>query len=350
LIIGSKINGAKSWIGIMDFGIQPSEFAKISTIIMLSAYYSKQEKNMRKISIFLKGALIVLLPTVLILLQPDMGTALVYVPIFLVVSFAAGAATKYIMYIIITGIMSLFFIITPVWFQYIYKGSASLINFFTNYKFYYWIFISSCVIVALSVLGYIFVKKKYYYYLMYFSTILSFAIFTSLVAHKLLKSYQIMRLVVFINPNIEPRGAGWNTIQSITAVGSGGFLGKGFLNGTQSHLRYLPQQSTDFIFSIISEETGFVGCIVVFLLFLIIIARGFFISGLVKDSFGANAAAGIAGMIFFHFAVNIGMAIGLLPITGIPLFFLSYGGSALWTALIGGALLISIYLRRYARY
>jgi len=349
LLFGNVINGSRRWLGIMDFGIQPSEFVKITTIIMLGAFYARKSREMAKIETLFKGFLIILLPVVLIVLQPDMGTALVYFPIFLAMSFIAGAKVRHIMYITLTGLLAVFLVIMPVWFKYIYKGNEAVINFFIDPKFYNTIFISALAIMVISLLGYFFTKKKYsyYYYFAYFSSILFISTTGAIIARSVLKSYQVMRLVIFFNPDIDPKGAGWHFIQSITAVGSGGIFGKGFLNGTQSHLRYLPQQSTDFIFSIIAEEIGFIGCLLVFFLFLIIIIRGYVISVFAKDLFGANLAAGISTMILFHFMVNIGMTIGIMPITGIPLFFLSYGGSSLWTAMIGTALLINIYYRRY---
>ena len=164
-----------------------------------------------------------------------------------------------------------------------------------------------------------------------------------------LRDYQIMRFIVFLSPRVDPQGAGWNLIQSVTAVGSGGFFGKGFLHGTQSHYQFLPQQSTDFIFSILAEEWGFFGGFLVFALFLIILLRGIRIMYIARDDFALCIGAGVVGMIFFHVVVNIGMAMGIMPITGIPLFFLSYGGSSLWTGLLGIGLLLNIYFRRYGR-
>ncbi|MFP4378335.1 MAG: FtsW/RodA/SpoVE family cell cycle protein, partial [Spirochaetales bacterium] len=164
---------------------------------------------------------------------------------------------------------------------------------------------------------------------------------------RLLQEYQIMRLIVFLDPNIDPRGAGWNIIQSVTAVGSGGIAGKGWLRGTQSHLQYLPQQSTDFIFSILAEEWGFIGALFVFLCFAAIVARGLIIASKAKDNYAALSAVGVVTMISFHVAVNVGMAIGIMPITGIPLLFLSYGGSSLWSALVSIGILMSIYQRRF---
>jgi len=155
-----------------------------------------------------------------------------------------------------------------------------------------------------------------------------------------------MRLIVFLDPNVDPLGSGWNIIQSITAIGSGGPFGMGYLQGTQSHYRFLPQQSTDFIFSILSEEWGFLGGLVVFILYGTILARSLIIIKKTENNFGALVATGIAAMYFFHFMVNIGMVMGMMPITGIPLLFVSYGGSSLWTAMTASGLLMSINMRR----
>ena len=348
LLFGNVVNGSRRWLGVLAFGIQPSEFVKITTIILLGAFYAKKSRDMTKIRTLVQGFLIIMLPAGLIILQPDMGTAMVYFPIFLVMSFIAGAKVRHVMYITLVGMFSIILIVIPVWFRHIYGGNEAVITFFADSKFYYIILISGLGIMAISILGYLVTKKGfYYYYFTYFSSIVVISAIGAIAGKMVLKSYQIMRLVIFLDPNIDPRGAGWHFIQSITAVGSGGVFGKGFLNGTQSNLRYLPQQSTDFIFSIIAEEIGFLGCMLVFVLFLIVIVRGYMIAIAAKDLFGTNVAGGISTMILFHFMVNVGMTIGVMPITGIPLFFISYGGSSLWTAMIGIALLINIYYRRY---
>jgi rod shape determining protein RodA len=158
-----------------------------------------------------------------------------------------------------------------------------------------------------------------------------------------------MRLIVFLNPNVDPRGAGWNIIQSITAIGSGGIAGRGFLQGTQSHYRFLPEQSTDFIFSIFSEEAGFLGGLLVFALFLVICMWILKLMKTVVDPFAVYVCAGIAGMYIFHFLINVGMTMGIMPITGIPLLFMSYGGSAVISAMTGVGLVLSIHIRRFNR-
>ena len=154
------------------------------------------------------------------------------------------------------------------------------------------------------------------------------------------------RLIIFLDPNIDPLNAGWNIIQSMTAIGSGGKTGLGFLKGTQSHYSFLPEQSTDFIFSILAEEWGFIGGLLVFGLYAIIFLRIFFIIQKTSDLFGKLIVSGVVAMLFFHFVVNIGMVMGFMPITGIPLLFLSYGGSSLWTAMIAIGLVIGINLRQ----
>jgi rod shape determining protein RodA len=150
-----------------------------------------------------------------------------------------------------------------------------------------------------------------------------------------------------LDPYIDPRAAGWHIIQSLTAIGSGGLTGKGFLQGTQSHYQYLPTQSTDFIFSIISEEAGFLGGVLIYALYLFMMIKLLLSMRNMKSVFSNVFVAGVFGLIFFHFAINTGMVMGLMPITGIPLFFLSYGGSSLWTICIGLGLCLGIIARKY---
>jgi rod shape determining protein RodA len=199
----------------------------------------------------------------------------------------------------------------------------------------------------LSAWGWFSFKKKYYFWIAYFSLLVAGSLTAAAFAQRALKEYQIMRLIVFLDPSIDPRGSGWNILQSITAIGSGGVLGKGFLQGTQSHYRYLPQQSTDFIFSIIAEEWGFIGGFAVFTLYYILLRRCSTLLKTAKDSYASYIVAGIMGMIFFHFMINAGMAMGIMPVTGIPLFFLSYGGASLWAVMIAVGLLLGISARRF---
>jgi rod shape determining protein RodA len=202
------------------------------------------------------------------------------------------------------------------------------------------------VIALVGAVGNLFSKNRYYYWISFFSAILTFSMIGSTAVGKVLKTYQIKRLIVFLDPNTDPLGAGWNIIQSKIAIGAGSVFGQGFLKGTQSHYRFLPQQSTDFIFSILSEEWGFAGGITVFILCLVILLRILVIVKNTTNFFGFEIAAGIFGMFFFHFFINVGMVMGIMPITGIPFLFLSYGGSSLWTAMISIGLLMGINQRR----
>ena len=347
LLLGNKVNGARSWLGFGGFGIQPSEFTKLGTIIALSAFCAKNREDIRSLLVFLRAAMIPALPMILILAQPDLGTSLVYIPIFLVILFMAGAKIRYLFFLVACGIGVTLFTIIPMWSGYVLKQETFFVTIFSNHLLMLAILGACLLIVILSAVGWFVFKKSVYYWMCYSFVIFSSSLFFAVVAQKILKAYQIMRLVVFLDPSVDPQGAGWNILQSLTAIGSGGLFGKGFLQGTQSHYNYLPQQSNDFIFSIIAEEIGFFGSMVVFLCFFILIIRGFIIANSSKDSFGSYLCFGIIAMIFFHFVVNIGMAMGIMPITGIPLLFLSYGGSSLWTSMMAVGILINIYYRRY---
>jgi len=165
--------------------------------------------------------------------------------------------------------------------------------------------------------------------------------------HYLLRPYQKNRLINFIDPERDPLGSGYHIIQSKIAVGSGGFLGKGFLHGTQSHLRFLPEQHTDFAFSVFSEEWGFLGCLVMLLLYLVLVLWGLHIVGRCNDRFGSLVALGVTAMMFWHIVINMGMVIGLFPVVGVPLPFFSYGGTSMVTSMIGAGILMNISMRRF---
>lgn len=347
LFFGKIVNGAKSWIGFLEFGIQPSEFSKIVTILFLALFIERIGPHMRNLGYFLLCFLIVLIPMGLILLQPDLGTASVFLPIFFFMMFVAGADIRYIIFFLATGVLLVVFSILPAYETYLAGRSIPILSLLTEKSLSTYLIVSIFVVFVLSLIGFFVIKRPVFYWFGYGALVLFLSVLGSNLFRGMLKEYQLMRLIVFLNPSIDPRGAGWNIIQSMTAVGSGGLFGKGFLQGTQSHYRYIPQQSTDFIFSILSEEWGFLGALFVFVLFIIILVRGLQIMIVAKDRFASIATAGIVGMIFFHFVVNVGMVIGIMPITGIPLFFLSYGGSSLWTVLICIGLLMSFYVRRY---
>lgn len=345
-IFGRYVNGAKSWLGIGEFGIQPSEFTKIVYILFLAYYLHKSENVDPPLKRFIKAGAIMAVPMLLILSQPDLGTAAVYLPIFLAMCFIAGIPLRYIGLVLLTGCFTLLFAVLPAWEANILKHQILILRILTDTRITLIVLLALLIVAVLAMIGRSVSKAKYYYWIAYFSGILAISLVGSIMAMKVLKDYQIMRLIVFLNPNVDPLGSGWNIIQSKTAIGSGGAFGLGFLKGTQSHYRFLPEQSTDFIFSILSEEWGFLGGMIVFMLYTIILVRGTLIIKRTESQFGSLIATGIVTMFFFHFIINIGMVMGMMPITGIPLLFLSYGGSSLWTAMIAVGLLMSINMRR----
>lgn len=346
-IFGRYVNGARSWLGIGDFGVQPSEFGKIAFILMLAKYLS-QTKNENQLKRFFISAVIFIIPFGLILIQPDLGTATVYIPVFFIMCFIAGIPIKYLAFLLGCGISMVLFTILPVYNTYIAKGSIEIISLLTNQT------VKIILVLATASIGFIciiirryFHGNKYFMWISFVFISISVGLVLSTFASKILKEYQIKRLIVFMNPEIDSLGSGWNIIQSKIAIGSGGLWGTSFLQGTQSHYRFLPQQSTDFIFSIISEEFGFVGGMVVYFAYFIIMLRTIYIIKSTTNQYGALIASGILGMLIIHFFINVGMVMGIMPITGIPLLFLSYGGSSLLTAMSCIGLLMSINYRRY---
>ena len=345
---GRYVNGARSWLGIGPFGIQPSEFCKVIFIIFLAWYLDKTKKSQNQKKRFAISLGIMFIPMGLILAQPDLGTALVYFPIFLAMTFIAGIPVRYILFVFLGGMLTIVFTVLPIWESQIAHSSVIFIRVLTNRTLRLILIFATGSVAVLSLLGMFFYRhNKYFYWISYFAAIFGGALILSYFAGKVLKEYQVMRLIVFIDPYADRLGAGWNIIQSKTAIGSGNLFGRGYLQGTQSHYRFLPEQSTDFIFSILSEELGFVGCMTVFALYFLIFMRTIFIIKNSSNTFGMLISAGILGMFVFHFIVNVGMVMGIMPITGIPLLFLSYGGSSLWTAMICVGLLMSIGSRKF---
>ena len=348
-VFGRTVNGARAWLGFGAFGIQPSEFAKITTIVFLARYLDDTKRRPLVFSRFIISCFIVFVPMALILIQPDFGTSLVFIPILLVMTFMAGVSIRYVLFSGACLMLTTVLMVLPLWQSYIFRKPLPALLIITNPRLIAVVVLALSVIAGIAIFGYKKYRKYYFFWIAYSVAIIVLSMGASYLARKVLKDYQIMRLIVFLDPNVDPRGAGWNIIQSVTAIGSGGLTGKGFLQGTQSHYRFLPEQSTDFIFSIFSEETGLVGGILLFALFLLICLRLLRIMKTTADSFGSYICAGIAGVYGFHFLINVGMTMGIMPITGIPLLFVSYGGSALLSAMMGIGLALSIHVRRYNR-
>lgn len=275
VLFTKAINGASSWFNIGAFSLQPAEIAKVSVILFLAATMVKiQEKGKSEINVFWKLGIILLtvaIPVLLILLQPDYGTAAAYLVALILMLFVAGIDKKYI--------------------------------------------ITAFVIVVISIP------------LLYFF---------------LLPEHAKERIDVFLNPESDPRGSGYNVIQSRIAIGAGELTGMGLLNGNQTQLGYLSPKTTDFIFSVIGEEMGFIISAGVVIVYVTLITKALYVAKTAKDDVGSYIAAGISGIFLFHMAENIGMTMGLLPITGVPLLFVSYGGSSLITSFICIGLLLNI--------
>lgn len=346
---GDKRNGAVSWFRIplipVRINIQPSEFTKIIYIIMLAHFLNISEK-INPLKRFIFASIIMFLPMGIILIQPDMGTASVFLPIFLFMCFIAGFPLRYLFLILFTIMLTLFFTVLPLWETTIAQKSIPVIHLLSNRRYHILITLLFTMLTIIAALGRIVFKTKYYYWLTYFFGIIAMALLFSLAGSIVLKPYQLTRLIIFLKPEIAPDGTGYHLIQSKNAIGSGGLLGLGFLKGKITHLEFLPEKNTDFIFSVISEEFGFITGITVFALYLVIFLRIIIIMKQTSNNYASYICAGILGMMFYHFIVNVGMTIGIMPITGIPLPFLSYGGSTLYTNMIAIGLLMSIHSRR----
>ncbi len=317
-IVGKEVGGNKAWLGIGSFGVQPSEFAKFATALAVAKFMSTigfRMDNMRN-----QGILFAMIgvPMILILLQKDTGTALVFTS-FTVVFFREGMSPM----LIIAGIV------------------AAVIFVLTLLVNEYYLFMGvGAILVAAIMLGK--KKPKRIAYLVA-GAIAVCGVIKSVdyVISDVLRPHQQARVKALINPDADPLGFGWNVTQSKIAIGSGGFFGKGFLQGTQTKFNFVPEQSTDFIFCTIGEEHGWLGSLFTMALFIGLMLRVVFLAERQKNRFARVYGYSVACIFFFHFAVNIGMTIGLFPVIGIPLPFFSYGGSGLW----GFTMLLFILLK-----
>ncbi|ATQ14541.1 rod shape-determining protein RodA [Borrelia miyamotoi] len=347
VLFGVTVNGARSWIGIWKLGGQPSEFGKIISILALAKFYSSREEGHRSFFVFIFGFILILPVVLFVLLQPDFGTAVVYLNMFIFISFFAGIDIHYILYFTLTGIFSFLFMVLPVWYEYKADMGSILYLIFSNNFYFKVAFLVLVLVFLFSAIGFFISKynltiKFVYFYMLFMSSILLISAFFSKFISKFMKPYQVKRFLVFLDPNIDLKGAGWNLNQVKVAIGSGGIFGKGFLKGPYTHAKYVPSQSTDFIFSILAEEFGFFGASVVLVLFFFIFFRILIIMNKSKDVYMSLVLAGVLSLLFFHTSFNIGMSLGLLPITGIPLPFLSYGGSSTITFFLAMTLYFNI--------
>ncbi len=321
LLFGKTVAGSRSWFQIGTFAIQPAEFAKFATALALSKYLSTLNVDIRQMKTKVISIAIPALPTMLILLQNDTGSALVYFS-FVLVLYREGFSG---IIIVLAVIMAALFILT-LWFGNLYVGGA---------------------LILLAVLYLVFNKKrkkKLSVTLAILVLSLAYVFSVNYAFEHVLEPHQKTRIQVLLGMKKDIHNAGYNVNQAKIAIGSGGLTGKGYLNGMLTRNRFVPEQSTDFIFCTIGEERGFVGILVLFLLFVSLLIRLIFLAERQRSRFSRIYGYSVVSILFFHFAVNIGMTIGFAPVVGIPLPFFSYGGSSLWAFTI----LLFIFLKQDA--
>lgn len=273
-VIGTSALGAQRWISIGFFQFQPSEFAKLVLIIVLAAYYSRVYEASHQFRYLAYSVLILLVPMLLVMAQPDLGTALVFLAIWLSMTLASQVKKRYL--------------------------------------------VAGAIVSAISLP----------------------------VIYNFLAPYQKNRLIVLINPQADKLGTGYNVTQAMIAVGSGGWFGRGLSSGSQSQLNFLPSQHTDFIFAVLAEKLGFLGAALAIGLFLILILRIYLLSTQTIDRFGAFICIGVASMLLFHVLINIGMNMGIMPVTGIPLPLVSAGGTSMLTTMLALGIVLSVARHR----
>ncbi len=347
-IFGTPIRNTRAWLNFGIFSIQPSEFMKLGLVVILSKYLEMRERDIRNLRELVIPALLTLVPVLIILMQPDFGTAAVFIPILFTMLFVGGADVTHLLSIISIAAIAIVVPMVLTYREWIgAQGSNFLLEFFKDTNLLYLVAgILLLVSIVTFVLHFFFVSKAYRKIYIP-SVVISLGLFFSVVIQKYLKVYQKRRILVFLNPDLDPHGSGYNIIQSKIAVGAGRFAGKGFLKGSQSQLGFLPEKSSDFIFSVFAEEWGFIGAIILLGLLGIVVYRGIQITIESKDKFGSLLGSGIVTIFFFHILINIGMVLGIMPVTGLPLSFVSYGGSNLLMSMIAVGILINIRMRKF---
>ena len=372
LIFGTRINGAKSWLIIGPLRLQPAEFAKFATALALSKFMSAYNFKPESIKTFFKFCLIAFLPTTLILMQNDTGSALVFVVLFLVY-FREGMQG---VYMLIGFLAIILFVLSLLYSNYVVIITLeiiALLAFYLMRRNFKELMVVSLILgiisvgfvvgvsylrpevsvasalimaLALSSVWYSYkiykhrLKEVFFILVILFASI-GFAYSVDYVFHNILDRHQQSRINHLLGIESDPYGAGYNVNQSMIAIGSGGPFGKGYLQGTQTKFKFVPEQSTDFIFCTVGEEWGFVGTSIIILLFLGLLIRIIYLAERQKSKFSRIYGYSVASILFFHVAINIGMTIGLAPVIGIPLPFFSYGGSSLW----GFTFLLFIFLK-----
>ncbi len=326
LFFGVEVSGSKSWLRIGPFNMQVGELMKLGTILAVANYLSGQrDLSSENIKTALTTLGFFLLPIILLILQNETGTAIIFLGLLPVILFLSGLSYGISLLMISPALIAYFTVID--WaFGIITAVLLTIVIFFLQKRT--WLGFTSLVLGALVIIG------------------------TEIALNEILQPHQRSRVEAFANPSVDPQGAGWNVIQATTAIGSGGLYGKGFLQGTQTQLRFLPEQWTDFIYCVISEEFGFIGSATVLLLFLFLIMKLLQMAVLHKHPFAQLVLTGVAFTFFLHLIINIGSATSLIPVIGLPLPFVSYGGSAFLTNTLMLAICINMdfYKRSFSIY
>lgn len=307
LAIGTEISGSKSWFQIGGFSIQPAEFAKFATCLAIAKFFSSQHLNLSLTKNKIIPLVLMAIPSGLILLQNDTGSALVYGS-FVLVLYRMGLSGNFLLAGLLVVFISISTLMAGTLFVvFLLLGLAGLLMFFMRRNRR-----NIMSLIGLVILG------------------IGLTYSVEVGVEKMLGDHQKARINVLLGKTLDLKGAGYNVNQSKIAIGSGGFFGKGYLNGTQTKYNFVPEQSTDFIFCTVGEEWGFLGSTVVVALFIILLVRIVIVAERQRSDFSRVYGYGVASILFFHFMINIGMTIGLVPVIGIPLPFFSYGGSSLW--------------------
>ena len=318
LFFGQEVNNHSSWFNFFGLKFQPSEFSKFSTALLLAKVFDTSSIKLNNLKNVFLVSLIFIIPSIIILIQGDTGTALVYFSFFLVFLREGLSIT----YLILFLSMSIIFVL------------GLLVDIYILY-----------IVITIIFLVYVGISIRNIRKIINSSILLVLAILVingqGFILNNVLSERQKQRVETLINPNLDPLGSGWNITQSKIAIGSGGFMGKGFLKGTQTGLNFVPIQSTDFIFSVIGEEFGFIGSFFFIIIYIIFLYRILFLSENQKDRFARVFGYSIFSIYLFHFSVNISMTLGLFPVIGIPLPFISYGGSSL----LSFSLLLFVFLK-----
>ncbi len=317
--VGKKVSGSASWIQIGKFQFQPSEFAKFTTILILAYFLSRRNVEPNNLLTLIVAGILTGIPIFLTILQPDFGTAITFGAVFIGMMFWAGVPVFWLLLIIAPLIL--------------------IVASFFSIK----IFIGASVLIVIL---FLLMRKPFILSFVIIALNLIIGLTSEHIFHNVLKPHQQKRIITFLNPSSDPLGAGYNVIQSKIAIGSGGLTGKGFMKGTQTQLRFVPAQWTDFIFCVPAEEFGFIGAISILILYLILLWRIVNIGLMMKQKFASLVSVGIFSLWLFHVAINIGMTLGLSPVIGIWLPFLSYGGSAMWVNMAMIGLLLNFYANR----